>query len=564
MSNQSIVARGTMAISLVGAASLAMSAVAGANVVPGPHAAKTFSAAHTYGKQPFLSRSRRPNVGNHPPSLNIVLLGGGATLPAIAYVGVAGATGGSQPAGSTSGPSGANLVSAGSVLGYFDAHAPYPVNFLSGYSWLATYASTGSGFGKGVLNGSNPQPNPAPAIGVSALAGTNAFNGPDSPGDLADWAGSDAPVSQSEYTLMTAVGHYAGRGEFVQIPYVAGAVAIAFHNTDDKGNSLALTIPEIVGLAEGTITNWSQIPLSADYVGAAAGDYGAVVQKADPTKPVSTTNPGFPSKSIYFTFRKDNSGTTFSFTNFLSNQDSKFGLSQSFASAEPIGISGQSLTNFYGASGNAGVVSAIDGTDGSIGYAEAANALAAAPLHTYFSEVYTLPINVAAFRKDPIKDLPAAAGLILSLSKDEVVVYTNGNGNPGGVAVGNVTSSAPTSTTYGRPVPDVVAATGVYEPGALGIIDPLKYAKPVIGYPIVAVSNLEFYSSGNGVYSNALKFLASELYTTGVATGAGGAPGTVTTVDPHTAAVGTTGFSTLGVPSVFITSPYIGLERFIN
>ncbi len=129
MSNQSIVARGTMAISLVGAASLAMSAVAGANVVPGPHAAKTFSAAHTYGKQPFLSRSRRPNVGNHPPSTNIVLLGGGATLPAIAYVGSAGATGGSQPAGSTGGPSGANLVSAGSVLGYFDAHAPYPVNF---------------------------------------------------------------------------------------------------------------------------------------------------------------------------------------------------------------------------------------------------------------------------------------------------------------------------------------------------------------------------------------------------------------------------------------------------
>ena len=295
MSNQSIVARGTMAISLVGAASLAMSAVAGANVVPGPHAAKTFSAAHTYGKQPFLSRSRRPNVGNHPPSLTSSSWAAARRARhrlrrrRRCHRRLAAGRFDRRPVGRQP-----RVRRLRPRILRRPCAVPGQLRLKSGYSWLATYASTGSGFGKGVLNGSNPQPNPAPAIGVSALAGTNAFNGPDSPGDLADWAGSDAPVSQSEYTAMTAVGHYAGRGEFVQIPYVAGAVAIAFHNNDDKGNSLALTIPEIVGLAEGTITNWSQIPESADYVGAAAGDYGAVVQKADPTKPVSATNPGFP------------------------------------------------------------------------------------------------------------------------------------------------------------------------------------------------------------------------------------------------------------------------------
>lgn len=586
MSNQSIFARGAMTMSLVGAASLAMSAVAGANVtVVRPGAKNVNSVPRSIsGKRPYFAR--RPGIGINGAEL--VLLGGGATLPAIAYVGVTAATGtGMQPAGSLTGDGAANPVAAGSVLGYFDATAPLPVLPLSA-TWLATYAQTGSGFGKAIMNGSDPQPFPAPQLGASASPGVNGFNGDevglvpantgaDSLHDTADFAGSDAPLKQSEYSFLTA--NLPARGEFVQIPYVGGGIAIAF-NDPDVSVTLSLTSAEIDSMAKGAFTNWNLIPAAADTAGWAAGAYNASVcggscttkyPHASPFLPVSSTNPGLPSRPLVWTYRQDNSGTSFSFTNYLSGKDSQWGLTQTFADAIP---SGGTLTNFCGASGNPGVLTAIDGNPGSVGYAEAANAKAAALTHpnTKFAKVYLY--NIAGYDKDPIKDTPAATKTVASFTTDKVAVYQSGSGSEKGTVVGlngvvpaggtvactSSTVDAPSSTT-GRPSPDLVAATGVFQPGALGIVDPAAYKSPYAGYPIIAVSYLEFYSSGNGIYAPALRYLAQEV-SNPASYGAGG----ITTIDPNTTAAGagTTGYGQLGILNLFYTNAYIGIDRFIN
>jgi phosphate transport system substrate-binding protein len=533
-----------MAMSLVSAASLAMTAVAGANVVVRPTGKNVNSASRFIsGKRPYLAR-RRPGVGVNGTEL--VLLGGGATLPAIAYVGVTAATGaGMQPAGSLVGSGAANPVAAGSVLGVFDANAPLPPSALTS-TWLATYAQTGSGFGKGVLNGSDAQPKPAPQLGASAVPGTNAFNGDEVAGvptntgsesqaDTADFAGSDAPLKQSEYSALTT--NIPGRGEFVQVPYVAGAVAIGYNNPDVTGQ-LNLTSAEIDGIASGTITNWDQIS----------------------TNPLSNTAPKYPSRPITFVFRKDNSGTTFAFTNYLSGKDSKWGLTQTFVDAVPQGLSGQNFSGFVAASGNPGIVNTIDGTPGSIGYAEAGNLLAALGSHpnTHYARVYSL--NLAGYNQDPIQDLPAAAKTVALHVVDQVAVYASGVGSVGGSVIGGVTVDAPSGS--GRPSPDYVALSPApYLPGAVWLVDPKSYAAPYAGYPIIAVSYLEFYSSGNGIYTNALRYLAQEVSNPASYTTLG-----LNTIDPNTTAAhgGTKGFAQLGILNLFYTNAYIGIDRFIN
>jgi phosphate transport system substrate-binding protein len=578
-----------MAMSLVSATSLALSATAGANVVVRTNNANNVkpSARTVGGKRPYLAR--RPRVGLNGTEL--VLLGGGATLPAIAYVGVAAATGtGMQPAGSLTGDGAANPVSAGSVLGYFDATAPLPLAGPTGLTWLTTYAQTGSGFGKAIMNGSDPQPLPAPQLGATATAGVNGFNGDEVSGspantgnesqtDTADFAGSDAPLKQSEYTALAA--HYPGRGEFVQIPYVGGGVAIAFNNPDIV-DTVSLTSAEIDSMAKGVITNWNAIPAASDVVGWAAGAYNSSVcggsvcttkyPHASPFSAVSaTTNPGFPLRALYWTYRFDNSGTTFSFTNYLSGKDSAWGLTQTFVDALP---SGGTTTGFCGANGNPGVLDAIDANPGSAGYAEAANALAAATTHPNTKRAKVYLYNIAGYDKDPIKDTPAAAKTVASFTTDKVAVYQSGSGSVGGVSIGingappaggtyackATTTDSPSSVT-GRPSPDLVAATGIYQPGALGIVDPTAYKSPYAGYPILAVSYLEFYSSGNGIYAPALRYLAQEVSNPS-SYGAGG----ITTIDPNTTAAGagTTGFGQLGILNLFYTNAYIGIDRFIQ
>ena len=547
MFKQSAFVRGAAACALAAAASLAMAAGAKADAVPGQRLAKPLKApaSQILGKRPYIVRGRRPHVNQ----LSLLVLGGGSNAAAVAFSGASAALG-SQPA---------VVQGAGSILGYFDQYAPLPNSVPAGVTaWSASYCQTGSGFGKAVVDGSAPEPNPCPALGVAAAPG-NAFDAAGE-SDTADFAASDAPVSQAEYSTLTPI--YPKRGEFVQVPYLAASVAIAYDNTDVAG-TLRLTIPEICQIADGEISDWQYIPHAADsaWVDRAPGD------TPSPVTPVGPKNPGFPERPIAFAYRSDLSGTTFALTNFLSaaaNATSRlhctgagetWGLNQNFVQALPAPAA-QNTSRFVGANGDPGVLSYLAATDGAIGYAAGANVLAAAPSNVRAAQIYTVAVNNSAFLKDPIVDLPTAATLINTFKKDYVVSFTCGNtGTAGAIAGTGCTGTSP----LGRPFPDIVAASGVYKAGCLGIVDPAAYQAPGLGYPIVAVTNLEFYSSRNGIYSPGLGYLADELSNPATAFGPPGTANAITTVDKEGTKTGSTGYSSLAIPDTLLSNVTIGL-----
>jgi ABC-type phosphate transport system substrate-binding protein len=497
------------------------------------------------GKRPYIVRGRRPHVN----AASLLVLGGGSTFAAIAFSG-ASAANGTQPA---------VTQGAGSILGYFDATAALPSGAPAGVTaWTTSYCQTGSGFGKAVLDGNVTEPNPCPALNVTPIPGF-AF---DSPGetDTADFAASDAPVVQTEYSTLTPV--YPKRGEFVQVPFLAGSVALAYDNTDVTG-TLRLTIPEICQIADGEITDWQGIPHAADsaWVDPTHGDVPS------PVAPVGPKNPGFPERPLAFVYRSDPSGSTFAFTNFLSaavtvssrlhctGAGETWGLNQNFVQALPTPAT-QNTSAFVGVAGDANVISYINASDGAIGYTSGAGVLAAAPSNVRSAQIYTVAVNNPLFLKDPIVDLPTAASLVNTFKKDYVVNPTCGNsGTAGAISGTGCTGSSP----LGRPIPDVVAATGVYKAGCLGVVDPSAYQAPGLGYPIVAVTNLEFYSSRNGIYSPGLGYLADELSAPATAYGPPGTANAITTVDKEGTKVGLTGYSSLAIPDVLLSSTSIGL-----
>jgi len=444
--------------------------------------------------------------------------GGGATLPAIAYVGVSQAT--------TTNP--ATDPDPDSVFGYF----------LSLYGGGFQYCQTGSGYGKKVLDGAEPAsagPNgPCAALGSSA----SGFGIPSSVQDFADFAGSDAPESSSDYQSFitdagTASNYIFGRGEPVQVPYIIGAVALLYNNSDLTSSEpqVSLSLKTLCQIADGQITNWDQIP-------------------QDPAEPAGAH---YGIKKLKWVYRADSSGTTFSFANYVSKSctgaGQTYGLNQVY-DINNNNVSGGSTTgvlplplpnggtnaNFLAGNGNPGVVDCIEGTgsctepggvastggDGSIGYVEAANAMAAGVLNAptvNFAELYITKKKVG-HNYSPIADLPAAAHSLANsgLLTDMVVGPFVNNGRPSPLL------EAPPVTPPA--------------PGCLGIYNPDSYAKVKDGYPILAVTNLEFASTGNGSKASGLqtlaKFADSESHY---------GSGKITTVDPASASAGTTGFS---------------------
>ena len=77
--------------------------------------------------------------------------------------------------------------------------------------------------------------------------------------------------------------------------------------------------------------------------------------------------------------------------------------------------------------------------------------------------------------------------------------------------------------------------------------------------PIVAVTNLEFYSSRNGIYSPGLGYLADELSNPATAFGPPGTANAITTVDKEGTKTGSTGYSSLAIPDTLSSNVTIGL-----
>jgi hypothetical protein len=494
----------------------------------------TFASATTINVGGAAS-TPRISVGARPNAVSGTYVSGGATLPAIAYDG--GSAG--SVAGNTNLSTNTTAV-AGTVFKYWGK--------------AFSYCQTGSGFGKKILDGtvaadaSACVAPPGTAAGFTTLKQT-----------FADVVGSDSPIAASEYSAFltdakTGGQNIVGRVAPVQVPYVAGSIALFYRNSSIGSATVTLAPSTICGIASGAITNWDEIPVN----------------------PAEPTGAKYGAKTLTFVVRADSSGTTFSFSNYLSGGSPKtcsatFGLNSVFdiddTTVSPAPAtqalpypSGTKDYTFLAGNGNGTVVSVILGTvagncatgsagkagaickagettaiapDGAIGYVEAANAKAAVKPASgiNFAKVGT----TISGAKDPIADLPETANAINStfLSSGYVVAASINNGRP--------SPDIETLAAAGITAPDFPGTKTSTGP-CLAIVDPAKYEVSVKGYPIVAVSNLEFSAVGNGTTGSAdLQKLAGFL-----SNNANVGAGKITSVDPSTATTGKTGYAALG------------------
>lgn len=362
-----------------------------------------------------------------------MLYGGGATLPAEGYVDPAPDQVSRQ---SINGPDGALFKEV------LDAH---------GFS--VSYCQTGSTTGKRMLIGTT---------GYSAGATCPAFSvTPTGFGALPTsqaaphFSASDAPLTDGENNTFVTGPHYSTHSATVQIPVVAGAIAIVFNNPDIAATARpSLTTAQVCQIFSGQITNWTQL---------------------------TGTGFTFSSRPIKVAYRSDGSGTTFSFANFLTGAGAgntacvgyvSGGVTRTFITDQSFSLAVSQFLDvasfagtFLPGSGNPGVVDAVGANPGAIGYAELANAKQENPALAWFK------VN----GKDPnTADFPNVFA---------VGTYTTG------VAIASV------NTVTGRPV--LGAVTSHNQPQCLLMVPPDNYANPTT-YPIVAISNLLGYYTGNG------------------------------------------------------------------
>ena len=149
-----------------------------------------------------------------------------------------------------------------------------------------------------------------------------------------DFGASDVPMTSAE---ITSAG---GPDTLTQIPTTLGVISIAFNVSGvDKLN---LDGGALAGIYLGQITKWN-----------------------DPAIAVQNNGTNLPNKAITVVHRSDGSGTTFHFTDYLSNVSPQWKSNVGTAKSVkwPAGV---------GQPQNAGVAQAVQTTDGAIGYVELA------------------------------------------------------------------------------------------------------------------------------------------------------------------------------------------------
>jgi phosphate transport system substrate-binding protein len=299
----------------------------------------------------------------------VVLYGGGATLPAPAYVGQSDATQDSRlTAQDTDDPASLFYV------------------FQSLDAIQVSYCQTGSGDGKDTLEG---------VAGFTADGGCGSFVptvspqgfGAPSPQLIPDFAAADSPLASSDYSNYATSTVSASRGTLVQFPSIAGSIAIAYNESPSFSLPAGvvnptLSISQLCQVFSGGITQWSQIVTGA-------------------------------TGSITVIYRSDGSGTTFNFSNFLTHQCGSSGVfttSQTFKGG--VLSSTNFPSNFEGQSGNPAVVMAISSTAGALGYAE-----------------YGDWVALLGNTNPPVFSIPDASGVAQvpsALAASQIATYTTG------------------------------------------------------------------------------------------------------------------------------------------
>lgn len=293
----------------------------------------------------------------------------------------------------------AALASAQSMAAVVGGGATLPANLYNGTSTLPrllpvdfTYTGSSSGTGKtNFLTNVNP----------------------------VDFAGSDSALSQGELDAYNNVttGKVSTFGKLIQVPSVGTSVTIPYKRTGVT--SLQLSGAQLCNVFSGATTTW-----------------GGLLGTADAT----------PIKVIY---RSGSSGTTELLTRFLNDSCSaQFGVSGTFTTAKI----GAEPATWQAVATSADVVTAVNGTDGAIGYvspdyvsltnavvarvSKAAMAAGTAPLPTLANARTALGTAVApvgADRANPLKWVPTFGSNVAAGDKPiptaanayPIVGYTN-------------------------------------------------------------------------------------------------------------------------------------------
>src|SRR5208282_4772714 len=156
-----------------------------------------------------------------------------------------------------------------------------------------------------------------------------------------DFGASDAPLSNAQ--LAAAPG-------LTLFPETLGGVAITYN-----------LVP--FGLANGTVLNFTPNVIVGIY-------YGTITHWNDPA--IAAINPGvtLPINLITAVHRSDGSGTTYAFTNFLSDVNINWATEVGYATSVKWPVDTAMNANGVGAKGNAGVAGTVAQTPGAIGYVD--------------------------------------------------------------------------------------------------------------------------------------------------------------------------------------------------
>lgn len=390
-------------------------------------------------------------------------IGGGATLPSVAYVGSnAATTTNLQYFGTATGTG----IASGSLFGVYEAQTNYPP---------VSYCLTGSGAGKDVLAGGTISGNTYNVQNACAknTNGVVTGFGADSAGLVAldeqrtdltqpTFAAADSPLAASDLTNYQT--NHGSTSWPTQFPVIAGAIAIAFNLTDNTGAQVTsseanFTDSQICQIFSRQVTTWDQVSSAF-------------------TLPAGRSIPANP---INVQFRSDGSGTSFSFSNHLATVCGTIGgtvfeTSQNFVGASPAVTSNfftSAPSGWTGASGNAAVAANIKATANSVGYVETANAIASG-VGLQFADVNGT---------SPVTNFGTALSLV-----------------PADYVINNVINSTNASNGQAQ----LQAITSPPSTSCIVLVKPSVYAQPTRGgfvptgsYPIVAVSYFLGNAQGN-------------------------------------------------------------------
>ncbi|MFP1683764.1 PstS family phosphate ABC transporter substrate-binding protein [Alloalcanivorax sp. C16-1] len=381
------------------------------------------------------------------------LVGGGASLPALAYIG---------DGFTTTNPESRLSTDAGLFAGFDPTFTPYqqvgvtPGSIFAAFqsanpSHTASYCQTGSGTGKRVLVGvsgfsadGDCRDYSASPVGFSAPAGQS----------RPDFIGSDAPLTADNVDDFVNGPNTAGDGIF-QMPALGALIALPVNLIGSSRPDLSNQ--QVCEIFSGTSQTWNDVDSSL------------------PTQP------------IHVIVRQDTSGTVFAFTQYLAATcNGNFGLasnffktSESFTAAISPANPASLYANYSEESGNAGVVSGVGANSWSIGFANLANVLDAGQDYADVNSTDPATVTSVNYDTDDLLDNTVLGDV------DEVT------GLPHTQAVSDIPVSNPST-------PD----------GCVNVIDPAAQLDQ--GYPIAAVTNLLGYTANNAD-PQALRALAREV-----------------------------------------------------